>query len=431
MDKKYKIRHLKNCKICESTDLTEVLNLEEQFLSPTFVKTNENNILAKIKSPLTLVLCDKTKNEKNCGLLQLKEITEADLLYKQYFYRSATNDTMRRDLKDLVDQVVEIARPKNNDTIVDIGSNDCTLLNFYQKNYNLIGYEPAQNIKYIDEGRDINIINNYFNSKDFNTEFNKAKIITSCAMFYDLENPKQFVNDINQILDDDGIWCCQISYLASMLKFNNFYDICHEHLSYYSISTFEKLIKQFNLKCFYAETNSVNGGSIRLYVCKNKTNKYDKEVFIKKLDSLRVEEEKFDLSNPQTFFNFDKKISELKGKTVNFVNNILNSDKKVLALGASTKGNIILQHFGLSKEKIPFISERNSEKVGLKCLGSDIELISEKKAREINPEAFIVLPWNFKTEVVKREKEYIENGGKLMFVMPYPHVVSKDGEIKL
>ncbi len=431
MDKKYKIRHLKNCKICESTDLTEVLNLEEQFLSPTFVKTNENNILAKIKSPLTLVLCDKTKNEKNCGLLQLKEITEADLLYKQYFYRSATNDTMRRDLKDLVDQVVEIARPKNNDTIVDIGSNDCTLLNFYQKNYNLIGYEPAQNIKYIDEGRNINIINNYFNSKDFNTEFNKAKIITSCAMFYDLENPKQFVNDINQILDDDGIWCCQISYLASMLKFNNFYDICHEHLSYYSISTFEKLIKQFNLKCFYAETNSVNGGSIRLYVCKNKTNKYDKEVFIKKLDSLRVEEEKFDLSNPQTFFNFDKKISELKGKTVNFVNNILNSDKKVLALGASTKGNIILQHFGLSKEKIPFISERNSEKVGLKCLGSDIELISEKKAREINPEAFIVLPWNFKTEVVKREKEYIENGGKLMFVMPYPHVVSKDGEIKL
>jgi len=185
------------------------------------------------------------------------------------------------------------------------------------------------------------------------------------------------------------------------------------------------------LKCFYAETNSVNGGSIRLYVCKNKTKKYDKEVFMKKLDSLKAEEEGFDLSNPQTFFNFDKKISELKNKTVNFVNNILNSNKKVLALGASTKGNIILQHFGLSKEKIPFISERNSGKVGLKCLGSDIELISEKKAREINPEAFIVLPWNFKTEVVNREKEYIKNGGKLMFVMPYPHVVSKDGEIKL
>ncbi len=431
MSNEQKIKHLKNCKICESSDLTEVLTLEEQFLSPTFVKTNENNVLAKIKSPLTLVLCDQTKNTKNCGLLQLKEITEADLLYKEYFYRSATNDTMRKDLKNLVDQAIEIAKPKKNDTIVDIGSNDCTLLNFYQKGYNLIGYEPAQNIKYIDEGKNINIINDYFNSKDFNTKFKKAKIITSCAMFYDLENPKNFVNDIYKILDDDGIWCCQISYLVSMLRFNNFYDICHEHLSYYSISTFEKLIKQFNLKCFYAETNSVNGGSIRLYVCKDKTKKYDQEKFMNKLDLLRKEEEKFDLSNPQTFFDFDKTISELKNKTVNFVNNILSADKKVLGLGASTKGNIILQHFGLSKEKIPFISERNSEKVGLKCLGSDIELISEKKAREINPEAFIVLPWNFKTEVVNREKEYIQKGGKLMFVMPYPHVVTNEGEKKL
>ena len=118
-------------------------------------------------------------------------------------------------------------------------------------------------------------------------------------------------------------------------------------------------------------------------------------------------------------------------KTLKFVNDILNSNKKILALGASTKGNIILQHFGLTKEKIPFISERNPDKVGLKCLGSDIELISEEKARDINPEAFIVLPWNFKKEVVKREKNYLENGGKLMFVMPYPHVITKDKEIKL
>ncbi|MDC3233451.1 class I SAM-dependent methyltransferase [Pelagibacteraceae bacterium] len=425
------IKYLENCKICGSTDLTKVLTLDEQFLSPTFVKTNKNNALAKIKSPLTLVLCDKTKNSKNCGLLQLKEITETDLLYKEYFYRSAINDTMRKDLKDLVNQAIKIAEPNVNDTIVDIGSNDCTLLNFYNQSYNLVGYEPAQNINYIDEGNNINIINNYFNFKDFNPKFKKAKIITSCAMFYDLESPKDFVKDISKILDDEGIWCCQISYVASMLKYNNFYDICHEHLSYYSISTFEHLINQFDLKCFYAETNGVNGGSIRLYVCKKKTKKYDNKDFITKLDLLKEEEEKFKLSDPQTFFNFDKKVSELKDKTVKFVNNILNENKKILGLGASTKGNVVLQHFGFTKEKIPFISERNPEKVGLKCLGSDIELISEKKAREINPEAFIVLPWNFKEEVVKREKEYLENGGKLMFVMPYPHIISKEGERKL
>jgi hypothetical protein len=426
------IKLLKECKVCGNSNLTRVLSLQEQYLSPTFVKSNENNKLADIRSPLTLVLCDKTKNKNNCGLLQLLEITEPDLLYKEYFYRSATNDTMRSDLNNLVNQTLEIAQPNKDDVIVDIGSNDCTLLNFYKNKFNLIGFEPAQNIKYIDEGNSISIINNYFNSEEFKKKFKtKAKIITSCAMFYDLENPRQFVKDIEEILDDDGVWCCQISYLASMIKYNNFYDICHEHLSYYSLETFECLINQFNLKCFYAETNEVNGGSIRLYICKKNSTKFNESKLLNKLASIKIEEQKFKLDEPQTFIDFEKKISDLKNKTLKFVNDILNSNKKILALGASTKGNIILQHFGLTKEKIPFISERNPDKVGLKCLGSDIELISEEKARDINPEAFIVLPWNFKKEVVKREKNYLENGGKLMFVMPYPHVITKDKEIKL
>ena len=426
------IKSLKKCKVCGNTNLIKVLSLQEQYLSPTFVKTNKNNKLAEIRSPLTLVLCDKTKNEKNCGLLQLLEITEPDLLYKQYFYRSATNDTMKIDLKNLVNQALDIAKPNKNDIIIDIGSNDCTLLNFYKDKYNLIGFEPAQNIKYIDEGNNITVINNYFNSREFKQKYkNKAKIITSCAMFYDLEDPRAFVKDIEEILEDDGIWCCQISYLASMIKYNNFYDICHEHLSYYSLETFEHLVNQFNLKCFYAETNEVNGGSIRLYMCKKNSNKYKEKKFFNKLNSIKEEEKKFKLTDPQTFLNFAKTISELKDKTVKFVDNILNSNKKILALGASTKGNIILQHFGLTKKQIPYISERNPEKVGLKCLGSDIELISEQKARDINPDAFIVLPWNFKKEVVNREKNYLENGGKLMFVMPYPHVITKDKEIKL
>ena len=172
--------------------------------------------MAKIKSPLTLLLCDKSKNNNNCGLLQLKEITEADLLYKDYFYRTATNDTMRKDLKELVDQVIDIVKPKEKDIIVDIGANDCTMLNFYSNNFHLVGFEPAKNIKFIDKGKNIKIINNYFNSKNFKENFpsKKAKIITSCAMFYDLENPIQFVKDIEEILDDDGVWCCQISYFG-------------------------------------------------------------------------------------------------------------------------------------------------------------------------------------------------------------------------
>lgn len=430
---KNKIQLLKKCKVCGSEDLTEVLTLNEQYLSPTFVTSNKDNPLAEIKSPLTLVLCDKSKSENNCGLLQLKEITDADLLYKDYFYRTATNDTMRKDLKELVDQVISIVKPADQSIVVDIGSNDCTMLNFYDDKFNLVGFEPAQNIKFIDKGKNIKIINSYFNSKNFKETFpsKKAKIITSCAMFYDLEDPLLFVKDIEEILDEDGVWCCQISYLDSMIRFNNFYDICHEHLSYYSLESFEYLINKLNLKLFYAETNSVNGGSIRLYICKKNSKKFEKLELTEKLNFLRKEEKKLKLTQSKTFLNFEKTVSNLRAKTIKFVDKIIKNKKIVLALGASTKGNIILQHFNLTKEKIPFISERNPDKVGLKCLGSDIELISEERARNINPEAFIVLPWNFKKEIVEREKKYLDNGGKLMFVMPYPHIVTKSGEIKL
>jgi hypothetical protein len=426
------ITYLKRCKLCGNDNLERVIQIDEQYISATFVKSNENNDLTKIKTPLTLVLCSKNKAQEHCGHLQLLEITKPDLLYRNYFYRSATNDTMRVDLKNVVDQSLKIAAPQQGDVIVDIGSNDCTTLNFYDDKYKLIGFEPAKNIKFIDKGKKIKVISNYFNSDEFKKHSEKkAKIITSCAMFYDLADPIKFVKDIENILDNDGIWCCQISYLPSMLKFNNFYDICHEHLSYYSIKSFEYLIKKLKLKIFYAETNAVNGGSIRLFVCKESCKMYDKPEFSNKLSQLMKEEKKYNLDNKNTFLEFQKTITKLKEATNIFVNKIINSNQKVLALGASTKGNILLQHFGLDKSKIPFISERNPEKVGLKCLGSDIELISEEKARSINPAAFIVLPWYFKDEIIKKEEEYINNGGKLMFPMPYPHVVSNKGEEKL
>ncbi len=423
----------KKCKICGNTNLEKVLFINEQYISATFVKSNKNNDLTKVKTPLTLILCSKNKNKDNCGLLQLLEITEPDLLYKQYFYRSATSDTMRRDLKNVVESLQKLVKFEDNDIIVDIGSNDCTLLNFYPENLKLVGYEPAQNIKYLNDKKKITIFPTYFNSIDFKKNFDKkAKTITSCAMFYDLADPKKFVKDIDEILDENGVWCVQISYLVSMLKFNNFYDICHEHLSYYSIETFEAVLKDYNLKLFFAETNAVNGGSIRLFVCrKNTFKKYSNDEFESKLKMLKEEESNYKLKNSSTYLEFQKIIDNIKNKTVSFVNDIIKSKKQVFALGASTKGNILLQHFGLNKTKIPFISERNKEKVGLKCLGSDIELISEEKARLMNPKAFLVLPWNFKDEIIKREKEYIDNGGILMFPMPYPHIIDKKGERKL
>ena len=424
-----KIKYINKCKICGNTDLKKVLKLEEQYLSPTFIKSNEESNLKDIKTPLTLVLCSKEKNKTSCGHLQLLEEVDPDLLYREYFYRSATNDTMKDDLSDVVKKTFAIAKPKKGDVIVDIGSNDNTLLNFYNNNYSLVGFEPARNINHIDEGKNIEVINDYFNKKPFNEKFKqRAKIITSCAMFYDLSDPPKFVSDINDILHPEGVWCVQISYLLSMIKNMNFYDVCHEHLSYYSLETSEILMKQNGLKVFDGELNGVNGGSIRLYVCKKDNKTFENTENKKRLENFRLEEKKYKLTNEDTFYDYQKSIDNLKKKTNDYIKNILNGGGKVIALGASTKGNILLQHFGLDKSKVPFISERNPDKVGLKCVGTDIELISEKKAHDLQPNSMIVLPWYFKEEIIKREKEYIENGGELFFPMPYPHYVNKKGE---
>ena len=426
------ITYLKNCKICGNSNLEKVVKIEEQFLSATFVKSNYKNPLTKIKTPLTLVLCKSKNKSKSCGHLQLYEMVHPDLLYREYYYRSDTNDTMKKDLSDVTKSLIKIVKPKKKDLIVDVGSNDNTLLNFYSKKFNLIGFEPAKNIKKIKTQNSIKVINNYFNSKEFfKTTKQKAKIISSCAMFYDLKNPKTFVNDIKNIIDDEGVWCVQVSYLLHMIINMNFYDICHEHLSYHSIESFENLLKPFDLKIISIETNDVNGGSIRFYVCKNSCKIYDNKLNLNKIKKLKDIEKKFQLKSKKTFIDFEKKINKFKKITKKYINNSIIKGNKVIGLGASTKGNILLQHFGLTKKEIPVISEINKFKIGLKCIGTDIKLISEKDAQLLQPDVMLVLPWYFKDEIIKREYNYLKKGGKLFFPMPYPHQVSSQGEKKI
>ena len=422
-------KNIQHCRVCGSADLTEVVSIEEQYLSPTFVETNENNPLADIRVPQTLVLCDRSNNTNACGLLQLKETVEPDYLYREYFYRSSVSDTMRKDLKNVVDDVVERVHLEDNDIVVDIGANDCTMIGYFPSDLTRIGVEPAQNISWEGVAPSIKIVNNYFSQDVLSgiLEDKKVKIFTSCAMFYDLDDPNSFVSDVKSLLHEEGVWCIQLSYLPLMLKNINFYDICNEHLEYYSLHTLNYLMKQNGLEIFDAAENDVNGGSIRVMIT-HLDRKIEKTDSFKELIDI---EKTMNLFDKKTYTDFHEEILSLKNKIKNTIGVEIKNGNTVLGLGASTKGNMLLQLFGIGKETIPYISERNPEKVGLKTLGTDIELISEERAREINPSYMLVLPWYFKSEIVAREKEYILNGGKLLFPMPYPHVVHKDGETKL
>jgi hypothetical protein len=432
LDRPYRL--LQRCKICGSSALTDVISIAPQFLSPTFTRSNEEEgELAKIRVPLIMTLCDRGKNPDGCGLLQLREEVEPDLLYRRYFYRSATSETMQNDLRDVIADIRSRVALNAGDIVVDIGANDCTTLGFYPADLRRVGFEPARNIDWSGVEKSITVINDYFNAAAFRRHFGgaKARAVGCNAMFYDLPDPNGFTVEVKDILAPDGLWCIQLSYLPFMLTNMNFYDICHEHLSYYSLAALQNLMARNDLVVVDASTNAVNGGSLRAFITHAENAAMQSVAGRDNLAKLLDAEKDLKLEDPQTFRSYFGKIEDLARRVRGYLDAELKSGKRVFGLGASTKGNVLLQLFAITKEMMPYISERNPEKVGLRTLGTDFELVSEERARELKPSTMLVLPWYFKNEIVAREHDYLAKGGKLLFPMPYAHVVTAQGEIAL
>lgn len=401
--------NITNCRLCGSADLETVVNFEPQYIASTFVKEQPKE---QIKIPMTLLLCGE------CKLVQLRETTNPELLYKNYFYRSNVTQTMNRDLRDVIRDACSRVRLTPDDVVLDIGCNDGLMLSFYPKSVYKVGIDPAENIER-PEYENTNIIQDYFPTLKLNG-YKQFKIITATAMFYDLDDPNQAVQEIKTLLHPEGVAVIQVSYLYDTIKDMNFYDICHEHLEYYSLATLDTLFRRNGLHIQDASTNAVNGGSLRVIVGHN-WNPSDE------LPKLLEREQSLNLENPETY----KRFADMIESSAKKVRDYITSQKSVIALGASTKGNVLMQICGLTNKEIPVISERNPQKVGLRTLGTDMKLISEEEAHRLKPDCMFVVPWNFKTEIVSREQEYINSGGKLLFIMPYPYILDKDGEYRL
>jgi len=413
-------KNISNCRICRSDQIFQVLKFDDQYIASTFVKSNRDHPTSNVKIPLTLMLC------KVCGLVQLQETVRPDLLFHNYFYRSGITDTMRTDLKDVVNNTMSLASIQPGDYVVDIGANDCTMISMFPDYLRRIAVEPAQNIHWDHLDKSIQVINDYFGRDSLLqvTQGEKVKIITATAMFYDLHDPNKETRDIKFLLDHDGIGVIQVSDLSATIRDMNFYDIVHEHLEYYSLDSINYLMEKNGLSVFHASKNFVNGGSLRIFVTHQENNAPKSKSFV----DILAEEKQWQLREPDTYVQYSNNIQRLAKICRDFILNEIKNGGLVLGLGASTKGNVLLQLCGIDKDILPYISERDEEKVGLRTMGSDIEIISEYEARRMKPSAFLVIPWNFKAEILNREQQYIENGGKFLFLMPYPHYIDKEGE---
>ena len=400
---------IKNCRICNSQTFEDLFTLGKLAFTGKFAKQNNFRIP---NAPLNLVMC------KKCKLVQLDSNFNPRYLYSEdYGYRTGINKTMTNHVKEIVIVANKIVKLKKNDKVLDIASNDATLLSYYKKNLIRVGIDPLIN-KYKNFYKNIDFkISEFFSyhalkKKKINFKF---KVISALSMFYDLKNPGLFLKNVKKSLDIDGIFILEHADLLSIVKNCLFDTICHEHLEYYSSKIIISLMEKNSLRVFDIRSNDINGGSMCYFIChhaaKFKSNK-------KKIEKILKIEKKFKLENKKTFKNFFLRINDVGKKLNNLINSINFKKQKIHGYGASTKGNVLLQYFKISNKSIEFVSDRNPLKIGLYTPGTKIKIISEENSRKMRPDYYLVLPWHFKNEILKREKKMRLNGTKFIFPLP-------------
>lgn len=407
-------REITKCRISDSSNLIPVLSLGNQYLTGVFPKTQDEQVT---KGPLDLIWCPDS------GLLQMKQTYNLDDMYgENYGYRSGLNASMVKHLQQKVKYLEGLIKLSENDIVIDIGSNDATSLKAYGGNHKKVGIDPTGKKFRQYYTDDITLIPDFFNAKMFKELFpnERAKIITSIAMFYDLEKPLDFVEDIEQCLDDDGIWHFEQSYMPSMLKTNSYDTICHEHLEFYSLKVVKSMLEKKGLRIIDVQMNTINGGSFAVTACM-KHAKYASNQPI--IDWLLKQEDDMGLDTIKPYREFEERAVKHRKSLIDLIDALVADGKKVFGYGASTKGNVLLQYCNFTSNQIPYIAEVNEEKFGSFTPGTLIPIISEAEAKALNPDYYLVLPWHFKNDILAREEEYISNGGKFIFPLPEIEII--------
>jgi len=407
--------------VCGSTCLTQVISLDDQHLQGSFVKQGKE-LPPLRRIPTTLVRCNPMLDEHACGLLQMEYSVPPEVLYSSYWYRSGTNRTMREHLKGIAEEAQQMIA-KDRAVILDIGCNDGTLFDYYPKQYKKYGVDPSD---VASEGKtDAIVLKDLFPSEELAAILDESKcdIITSIAMFYDLEDPIAFARGIKEILSPEGIWVFEMSYMPLMLKKNSYDTICHEHLEYYSLAVVEYILRAAGLKVVNVSLNDINGGSIRCVATHTTNFRYKAEAYQDNIKRLRQQEFDLELDTDKPYRNFQNRINVHKEELNSLLGQLKADGKRIHIYGASTKGNTILQWCGIDHRTIEYAAERNPDKYGAKTLGTDIPIISEADSRAMKPDYYLVLPWHFKEEFLERERETIQSGVGFIFPLPSIEII--------
>lgn len=393
------VKKVTECRVCANTNLDVVFDMGDLKINAFVAEPNTDVGTA----PLTLVHCD------NCDLIQLDHTVREEDLYTNYWYLSRLNKKIVDNLKSIVDDVVELVQPEKDDIFVDIGANDGTLLSFCPDYLTTVGVDPAQNIhSELEQNCDI-MIGDFYTKENYQNAVGdrKARIVTSVAMFYDLDDPNSFVKGIKDTLADNGLWLCQLMTAKPMLDTNDIGNVIHEHIEYYTYKSLVYLMEKHDLEIFRVRENDINGGSYQLFIRHKDQGSID---YAEDIDLNRISE-------------WEKNMEKNRDETVAFLKQEVADGKTVYIMGASTKGNTIMQYYGLDSDLISGAAEIHPDKIGKYLVGSSIPIVHEDEAKE-KADYFLVFPFHFRELFVNRIlADWIADGGKLIFCTPKFEVV--------
>jgi NDP-4-keto-2,6-dideoxyhexose 3-C-methyltransferase len=410
-----RFRTIEACRICGSQNLELVVDLGHQALTGVFPRTRGESIGI---GPLELVKC---VGSNTCGLVQLRHTYEATEMYgDNYGYRSSLNRSMVEHLRAKVQALLAIAPIDPSDVVLDIGSNDGTTLSFYPETSSLIGIDPtaAKFAKYYKPH--IQIVPDFFTANTFfrASGGRPAKIVTSIAMFYDLERPLEFVRHVHDVLADDGVWHFEQSYLPSMLAATSYDTVCHEHVEYYGLSPICWMLERSGFRIIDVTLNDINGGSFAVTAAKGAA--HHAPIVAERL----AEERSLGLETMEPFIRFARDVEAHRAALVALLTRLKAEGKRVFGYGASTKGNVMLQYCGIGPDLLECVAEVNEDKFGCVTPGTEIPIISEVEALERRPDVFLVLPWHFRANILKRAQPVFDRGISLLFPLPAIELVS-------
>jgi len=405
-----------------------VFDLGEQYIAGAFLSheqlSTQGNEPFRHRYPLELVRCEPSSSGGGCGLVQLRHTVARSVLFEHYGYRSGINQTMRDHLTHVARTAEEMVHAASGDTVLDIGSNDGTLLLAYgTPGLDRLGIDPAQDVTRYARERGLEVVDDFFSASAFAGARPgcKARIVTSIAMFYDLEDPRTFVDEVSRVLADDGVWVIEVGWIVAMLRMNSFDAVCHEHLAYYGLAQLEALLTPAGLVVQRVETNDINGGSICLYI--RHVDVAGRSPEFTTLDPVRHQERALALDTDRPFAEFRANAETIRDELRRLLEDVARDGRRTYAYGASTKGNVILQYCRLDRSLVQAAADRNPDKWGREMLGSDIPIISEEQARADRPEYFLALPYHFIDEFKRRELAYLKDGGRFILPMPRVHII--------